>query len=163
LPCSDTIPVTVSPRLGQSQQRDEPDTDVGTGDGKARVKPIIELFDSGMCHPRRIHGPSMCWLLAVEVLAAPSSQQVYWTKVFVKGCKMTLETMIGSLSRDEKLAAMDLIWRDLAADSQSFVSPEWHATIIADRLKNPAPGQALPVAEARAEIKEAFHARRASR
>jgi hypothetical protein len=31
---------------------------------------------------------------------------------------MTLERMIGSLSRDEKLAAMGLIWQDLAADTQ---------------------------------------------
>lgn len=75
---------------------------------------------------------------------------------------MTLETMIGSLSRDEKLAAMDLIWRDLAADPQSFVSPEWHGRILADRLENPTPGQALPLAEAKAEIKETLDARRAS-
>ncbi len=76
---------------------------------------------------------------------------------------MSLEAIIGNLSRDEKLTAMDLIWRDLAADSQSFVSPEWHETIIADRLENPDPGQALPLAEAKAEIKEAIDARRASR
>jgi hypothetical protein len=75
---------------------------------------------------------------------------------------MSLETMIGSLSRDEKLAAMDLIWRDLATDSQSFVSPKWHERIISDRLTNPAPGRALPLAEAKAEIKEAIDARRAS-
>ncbi len=76
---------------------------------------------------------------------------------------MSLEAIIGNLSRDEKLTAMDLIWRDLAADSQSFVSPEWHEKIIADRLENPDPGQALPLAEAKAEIKEAIDARRASR
>ena len=76
---------------------------------------------------------------------------------------MTLETMIGTLSRDEKLAAMDLIWRDLQADSQSFVSPEWHGKVIANRLGNPQSGPALPLAEARAEIKEAIHARRAAR
>ena len=75
---------------------------------------------------------------------------------------MTLETMISTLSRDEKLAAMDLIWRDLAADPQSFVSPEWHRTVIADRLDNPAPGRALPLAEAKAAIKESIDARRAS-
>ena len=75
---------------------------------------------------------------------------------------MTLETMIGALSHDEKLAAMDLIWRDLAADSQSFISPEWHKTIIADRLDNPTARPALPLAEAKAEIKEAIDARRAS-
>ncbi len=81
---------------------------------------------------------------------------------YVVGNKMTLETMIDNLSREEKLAAMDLIWRDLAADSQSFVSPEWHETIIADRLDNPSSRPALRLAEAKAEIKDAINARRAS-
>jgi putative addiction module component len=76
---------------------------------------------------------------------------------------MSLEAIIGNLSRDEKLAAMDLIWRDLAAHPQSLVSPEWHQEIIANRLENPDPGQALPLAEAKTEIKEAINVRRASR
>lgn len=75
---------------------------------------------------------------------------------------MTLETMTSTLSRDEKLAAMELIWRDLATDSQSFVSPKWHQKVIGDRLDNPAAGLALPLEEAKAEIKEAINARRAS-
>jgi len=75
---------------------------------------------------------------------------------------MSLETMIGSLSRDEKLVVMNLIWEDLSADPQSFVSPQWHQRIIADRLSSPAPGPALPLDEARAEIKDAMDARRAS-
>ena len=75
---------------------------------------------------------------------------------------MTLETMIGNLSRDEKLAAMDLIWRDLAADSQSYSSPNWHERVIADRLTNPAPERALSLEEAKKQIKEAIDARRAS-
>jgi hypothetical protein len=81
---------------------------------------------------------------------------------FVGGNKMTLETMIGTLSRDEKLAAMDLIWQDLATDAQLFVSPKWHLEVIGHRLDNPAPGPALPLEEAKAEIKEAIDARRAS-
>jgi len=75
---------------------------------------------------------------------------------------MSLETMIGSWTREEKLTAMDLIWQDLATESQSFVSPEWHARIIASRLETPSPGRALPLAEAKVEIKEAIDARRAS-
>jgi hypothetical protein len=75
---------------------------------------------------------------------------------------MSLETMIGGLSRDEKLAVMDLIWRDLVAESQSFVSPSWHEKIIAERLADPNPGRPLPLAEAKAEIKDAIDARRAS-
>ena len=64
-------------------------------------------------------------------------------ETFLGENKMPLEAMIDNLSRDEKLAAMDLIWRDLAADSQAFVSPEWHRTIISDRLENPTSGPAL--------------------
>lgn len=75
---------------------------------------------------------------------------------------MSLETIIGGLSRDEKLAAMDLIWRDLTIDSQSFASPQWHEKVIADRLKSPAPGQALSLADAKAEVKEAIDSRRTS-
>jgi len=75
---------------------------------------------------------------------------------------MSLETMIGSLSRDDKLAAMDLIWRDLTTDSELFASPKWHERVIADRLESPASGHALPLTEAKTEIKEAIDARRAS-
>jgi hypothetical protein len=75
---------------------------------------------------------------------------------------MSLETMIGTLSRDEKLEAMELLWQDLTADSQAFESPRWHEQIITDRLRKPAPGPALALAEAKAEIKEAIDARRAA-
>ena len=75
---------------------------------------------------------------------------------------MSVEMMIASLTRDEKLAAMDLIWRDLATDAQSFASPDWHAKIIANRLENPSPGQALALVEAKAEIRDAIDARRAA-
>jgi hypothetical protein len=80
----------------------------------------------------------------------------------VGGNRMTLETMIANLSREEKLATMELIWRDLAADSRSFGSPAWHEKVIEDRLENPASGPALSLAEAKDEIKEAINARRAS-
>ena len=73
---------------------------------------------------------------------------------------MSLETIIGNLSRDEKLMAMDLIWQDLSNDPQSFASPKWHEKIVADRLKNPASGQALPLTEAKAEVKDAIDASR---
>jgi len=63
---------------------------------------------------------------------------------------MSLEALIGNLSRDEKLAAMDLIWRDLTADPASFVSPQWHQRIIAERLENPAAGQPLAIDARRA-------------
>lgn len=75
---------------------------------------------------------------------------------------MSLESLIGSLSREEKLAAMELIWADLSADSWSYVNPAWHERVIADRLNSPAPEPTLPLAEARTEIRKAIDARRAS-
>lgn len=75
---------------------------------------------------------------------------------------MSLETMIGGLSRDEKLVVMDLIWRDLTSESQLLTSPKWHERVIADRLRDPAAGHALPLTEAKAEIKDTIDARRAS-
>jgi hypothetical protein len=76
---------------------------------------------------------------------------------------MTLETMIDGLSREEKLAAMDLIWRDLTSGPQPFVSPDWHERVIAARLANPVADKPLSLREAKAEVKEAVHARRTSR
>lgn len=66
----------------------------------------------------------------------------------------SLETILGSLSRDEKLAAMELLWQELSADPQAFASPQWHAGIIDARLQDPDPRSALPLAEAKAEVQE---------
>jgi hypothetical protein len=76
---------------------------------------------------------------------------------------MSLETLIGSLSHDEKLVAMDLLWEDLSADPGLFVSPQWHERVIAYRLANPAPGTPLGIEAAKAEVKESLDARRTSR
>ena len=76
---------------------------------------------------------------------------------------MSLETLIGSLSREEKLAAMELLWEELSADPGCFVSPGWHERVIADRLARPVQGESLGIAAARAEVKGALDARRASR
>ncbi|MFN0196814.1 MAG: addiction module protein [Planctomycetaceae bacterium] len=73
---------------------------------------------------------------------------------------MTLETMIENLSLEEKLTALELIWRDLSAEPNSFPSPEWHGDVIADRLATPSPGQSLPLNEAKQIVIEAINARR---
>lgn len=65
---------------------------------------------------------------------------------------MSLESMIGGLSREEKLAALELIWQDLSASPEPFVSPKWHSAVLEDRLKNPAAGRPLPLQEAQAEV-----------
>ena len=73
---------------------------------------------------------------------------------------MTLEALLSGLSHSEKLAAMDLLWRDLSRQPSRYVSPEWHERIIADRLANPDPGKSLPLGDAKAEVKERLDARR---
>ena len=76
---------------------------------------------------------------------------------------MSLETLIGSLSHDEKLTAMYLLWEDLSADPRLFVSPQWYERVLADRLANPAPGAPLGIEAAKAEVKESLDGRRTSR
>lgn len=45
---------------------------------------------------------------------------------------MTHESLIGGLSTDDKLAAMELFWRDLSAKQQLYASPKWHEGVSAD-------------------------------
>ena len=74
---------------------------------------------------------------------------------------MTLEAILSSLSHNEKLAAMDLLWRDLSGDSSNYLSPTWHEQVIAARLAKPASGKSLRLSEAKAEVRERLDARRA--
>jgi len=52
---------------------------------------------------------------------------------------MTIETeiLLTNLTVGEKLAAMDLLWRDLSRSPSVYASPDWHGPVLADRLANP--------------------------
>jgi hypothetical protein len=65
---------------------------------------------------------------------------------------MSVEAFIESLSRSDKLVAMELIWRDLTADPSSVESPAWHDSVVHDRLANPLPDAPLGLKEAFDEI-----------
>ena len=75
---------------------------------------------------------------------------------------MTLEALIGGMTRDEKLAALDLIWEQLASDSGSLKSPAWHEGVIQERLRQPDPALRVSLSDARVQIEESIHARRTS-
>jgi len=47
---------------------------------------------------------------------------------------MTLEEMVNSLSHDEKLVAMEMLWRDLSRRPSDVPSPDWHGTVLAERM-----------------------------
>ena len=72
----------------------------------------------------------------------------------------TIETIISGLSHEEKLTAMDLLWRDLSRDHARYISPDWHRRIISERLSNPAPGERMPLEKAKADVKKRLNARR---
>lgn len=73
---------------------------------------------------------------------------------------MSLESMLSSLSPSEKLAAMNILWRDLSVNAADFSSPDWHGDVLADRLANPSDKPRLPIDAAIDDVRERLHARR---
>lgn len=73
---------------------------------------------------------------------------------------MTIEAIINSLSTDQKLAAMDLLWRDLTANATGYQSPQWHGEVLSDRLTNPSPEPKLGLADAEDSVRSELNARR---
>lgn len=65
---------------------------------------------------------------------------------------MTVEQFVESLSRSDKIIAMELLWRDLTVDSRAFESPAWHDQVVRERLANPMPDAPLGLKEAFDEI-----------
>lgn len=47
---------------------------------------------------------------------------------------MTVEEIINSLTHDEKLVAMELLWRDLSRHPTDIPSPDWHGEVLAERI-----------------------------
>lgn len=74
---------------------------------------------------------------------------------------MSLESMLAVLSPSEKLAAMEILWRDLTANPAEFVSPDWHGGELACRMAKPSNGPRLPLEEAINDVKDRLNARRA--
>lgn len=59
---------------------------------------------------------------------------------------MTVETMIASLSANERRNALELLWSSIDNDGDTYSPPAWHADVLAERLSNPS---AEPVAVTR--------------
>ena len=73
---------------------------------------------------------------------------------------MTLEAMLNTLNTSEKLEAMSILWRDLAKNASEFVSPDWHGSVLAERLANPSPNPPLPLDAAIEDVRNRLDARR---
>jgi hypothetical protein len=70
------------------------------------------------------------------------------------------ETLLTNLTVGEKLAAMELLWRDLSRSPSAYASPDWHGPLLANRLANPADGAKLSLDDARRDVEERRHANR---
>ncbi len=73
---------------------------------------------------------------------------------------MSLESMLSALSPQEKIDAMNFLWRELSAESADVRSPDWHAAVLADRIENPSRKPSLPLDAAFEEVRERLNERR---
>ncbi|TWT78657.1 hypothetical protein CA13_00530 [Planctomycetes bacterium CA13] len=75
---------------------------------------------------------------------------------------MTVETIIASLSQADRRNALELLWASLERDSDAYTPPDWHGTLLAERLANPSSEPAMPVREAMDAVRNRVDARRTS-
>lgn len=73
---------------------------------------------------------------------------------------MSLETMLSALTPNEKLAAMDILWRDLSATPTQIESPDWHGDVLANRIENPSPEPSMEIEAAFNDVRDRLDARR---
>ena len=73
---------------------------------------------------------------------------------------MSLETMLSSLTPSEKLAAMDIPWRDLSANPSEVPSPDWHGDLLEERIANPSSEPRLGIDAAFDDVKDRLNSRR---
>jgi len=76
------------------------------------------------------------------------------------GNPMSLESLLASLTPEEKLNAMDILWRDLSSNPARLPSPDWHGDVLARRIANPSGEPRLSVDAAFDDVRERLNARR---
>ena len=73
---------------------------------------------------------------------------------------MSLEAMLAALTPQEKLDAMNILWRDLSANPASVPSPDWHGDVLNGRIRNPSNKASLPLDAAFDDVRERLNERR---
>lgn len=73
---------------------------------------------------------------------------------------ISLEALVAALSPADKLAALDILWRDLSATPSAVPSPAWHGDVLDARLAAPAASPRLELDAAIADVKDRLNARR---
>ena len=75
---------------------------------------------------------------------------------------MTVESMIASLSQEDKRIAFELLWASIERNVDTYTPPHWHGQVLADRLNNPSPEPSLPLNEAMKDVRRRVDERRSS-
>jgi len=83
-----------------------------------------------------------------------------WDIINHGGKPMSLESMLASLTPQEKLDAMNILWRDLSTNPAGFPSPDWHGDVLSERIKNPSGKPSLPIDAAFEDVRERLNERR---
>lgn len=73
---------------------------------------------------------------------------------------MSLESMLAALTPGEKLAALDILWRQISAQPTEFSSPDWHGDVLNDRMAQPSIEPRLPLDAAIDHVRDRLNARR---
>jgi|GEM_PF-354425 len=73
---------------------------------------------------------------------------------------MSLKNMLASLTPEEKLDALDILWRDLSANPARLSSPDCFGDVLAHRIANPSCAPRLPIDAAFDDVRERLNARR---
>ena len=73
---------------------------------------------------------------------------------------MSLESMLAALTPQEKLDAMNILWRDLSANPAGVRAPDWHGDVLSERIKNPSQKTSLPLDAAFDDVRDRLNERR---
>lgn len=75
---------------------------------------------------------------------------------------MTVESMIASLSQEDKRTALELLWASIERDIATYAPPHWHGQVLADRLNNQSPEPPLPLKDAMKDVRRRINEGRPS-
>ena len=75
---------------------------------------------------------------------------------------MTVETIISSLSQEDRRSALELLWASIDRDSDQYTAPAWHSDVLAERLNNPSQTPSLPLKEAMDDVRQRVNERKSS-
>ena len=73
---------------------------------------------------------------------------------------MTLESVLASLTPQQRLDGLDILWRDLSANPAQLPSPDLHCDVLAHRSANPSSKPKLPIDAAFEDVRERLNERR---